>query len=135
MKKRRQNRRFEFRIETEPKPLDLVARATCLVAAAIPVSVDAVAAAFDRLADECAGETTGNGANGRTTPAVADRATDDSTGAGADRSALFRRRAGCERADQGADEYNLLHHDDISPRFFGRLDTAHEYKNDNNDEN
>jgi hypothetical protein len=59
---------------------------------------------------------------------------DNSAASCADRSALFRRRAGCERTDQGTNENNFLHHD-ISPRFFGRLDTAHQYKNNNNDEN
>jgi hypothetical protein len=107
--------------------------ATGFVAATVTVTIDAVAAAFDRLADERASETTGNRADCSAAPAVADSTTDDSAATCADRRALLCGGARCQRADQGTNKYNLLHHD-ISPRFFGRLDPAHEYKNDNNDE-
>jgi hypothetical protein len=108
--------------------------ATCFVATTVTVTIDAIAAALDRLANQCASKTTGNGTNCSATDAMADSAADDGTATGANRRTLFRGRARGKRTDQCTNEYNLLHHD-ISPRFFGRLDTAHEYKNDNNNEN
>ena len=83
--------------------------ATCLIGAAVTVTIDAIAAALLGLADCCADETTGNRADCSATPAVGDDATDKSATACADRGAALSGCAGGEGADEGTSKHELFH--------------------------
>jgi hypothetical protein len=109
--------------------------ATSFVTAAVTVAVDAVATAFDRLTNQSTGKTTGNRAYSCTAPAMADGATDNRTGAGADRGALLCRGAGRKCADNSGNKDNLLHHG-VTPQVSAGalLDATHQDKDNDNDE-